>query len=115
MVFENDPKHGTILIPVDEIPTSERELLESVYHGEASVLKPRKDSEAKENEPTILVINEGESHKEIYLVLQEPQTICGEAIIKTDQPNLYVHMLEGARRSIVRQNKEYRDGRYRQG
>ena len=40
MVFKNDPNHGTILIPVDEIPTSERKLLESVYHGEASVLKP---------------------------------------------------------------------------
>ena len=27
MVFKTDPNHGTILIPVDEIPTSECELL----------------------------------------------------------------------------------------
>ena len=85
MVFKTDPNHGTILIPVDEIPTSERELLESVYHREASILKPRENSETEEKEPTILVIKEGESHKEISFFLQEPQTICGEAMIK--QPN----------------------------
>ena len=61
LVFKNNPDHGTILVPIDEIPTSERKLLESVYHGEASVLKPRENSEAEEREPTILVIKEGDS------------------------------------------------------
>ena len=93
MVFKNDPNYGTIMIPVDEILTSERKLLESVYHGDASVLKLREDSEAEEMEPTILVIKEGDAQKEISLFLQEPQTICKEAMIGTDQPNLYVRML----------------------
>ena len=69
MVFESDPTHGTILVPVDEIPTSNHELLESLYHGEALILKPRDDSKAKELEPTILVIKEGDSHKEVSFFL----------------------------------------------
>ena len=93
MVFKTDPNHGTILVPVDEMPTSDRELLENVYHGEAFILKPRENSKAEEKEPTILVIKEGDSHKEVSFFLQEPQTICGEAMIKTDHPNLYVHIL----------------------
>ena len=94
MVFESNT-HGTILVPVDEILTSNHEMMESLYHGEALILKPRNDPKAKGSEPTILVIKEGDSHKEVSFFLQEPQAIYGKIMIKTDIPSIYIYMLEG--------------------
>jgi hypothetical protein len=81
LVLENDANYGTFLIPVNGIPSSECKLLENVYHGNASIFKPHKNSEAEEEEPTILIIRNEETHREISLSLQEPQTICGRAMI----------------------------------
>ena len=67
LVFENDANYGTFLIPVNGIPNSECKLLENVYHGDASVFKPHKNSEAEEKEPTILIIKDEDTHREISL------------------------------------------------
>ena len=45
-------------------------------------------------EPTILVIKEGDSHKEVSFFLQEPQTIYGKTMTKTDNPSIYIYMLK---------------------
>ena len=37
LVFENDVNYGTFLVPIDGLPSSECELVENVYDGNASI------------------------------------------------------------------------------
>ena len=67
---------GTFLVPVDDLPRTECELVENIFHGNASVFEPRKNLETEEKEPTILIVRDDKTYREISMSLQEPQTIC---------------------------------------
>ena len=70
------------------------ELVENIFHGNASVFGPRLNAGTGEEEPTILIVRDDETYREISLSLREPQTICKRAMMATNQPNLFVRLME---------------------
>ena len=94
LVFENDINWGTFLVPDDDLPRTEWELVENIFHGNASVFEPHKNPETKEEEPTILIVRDDKTYREISMSLREPQTICKRSMMGTNQPNLFARMLE---------------------
>jgi hypothetical protein len=72
---------------------SDCELVESIFHRNASIFEPHKKNNTKEHDPTILIVRNNETYQEISMSLQEPQTICGRVVIGTNQPNLFVRIL----------------------
>jgi hypothetical protein len=94
LAFENDVNRGTFLVSVDDLPRTGCELVENVFHGNASIFEPRKNAGTGQEEPTILIVRDDETHREISLSLREPQTICKRAMMATNQPNLFVRLLE---------------------
>jgi len=77
----------------NDLPKTDCELVESIFHGNASVFKPHERNNTKERDPTILIVRNDETSQEISMSLQEPQTICGRAVVGTNQPNLFVRSL----------------------
>ena len=93
-VFENYIKWGTFLVPVDDLPRTECQLVENIFYGNASVFEPHKNLETKKEEPTILIVRDDGTYREISMSLREPQTICKRSMMVTNQTNLFIRMLE---------------------
>ena len=68
--------------------------MENIFHGNASVFEPRVNAGIEEKEPTILIVRDDETYSEISLSLREPQTICKRAMMSTNQPNLFIRLME---------------------
>ena len=81
-------------------------MMESLYQGEALILKPRNDLNANGSEPTILVIKEGNSHKEVSFSLGRPQAVYGKFMMEADVPGIYIYMLEGQQESLFVKEKD---------
>ena len=85
---------GHIPSPIDDLPKTGCELLENIFHGNASAFEPRLNARTGEEEPTILIIRDDETYREISLSPREPHTICKRAMVATNQPNLCVRLME---------------------
>jgi hypothetical protein len=81
-------------------------MMESLYQGEALILKPRNDLNANGSEPTILVIKEAKSHKEVSFSLGRPQAVYGKFMMEADVPGIYIYMLEGQQEPLFVKEKD---------
>ena len=58
------------------------------------MFEPPGNTEEAGKEPTILIVQDDESNREISLSLLGPETICKCSMRSTNQPNIYIRFLE---------------------
>ena len=85
LVYETYVNWGTFLISMDDLPKSECQVIEEVFTGNSSVFEPYGDTEEARKEPTILIVQDDESNRDISLPLLGPETICKRSMRSTNQ------------------------------
>ena len=63
-MFDNDVNQGTFLVLSSDLPKTDCELVESIFHGNASIVEPHKRNNTKEHDPTILIVRNDETYQE---------------------------------------------------